>query len=201
MSTASAHKRSQGLGIAAMIAAALLLTLNDAVTKLLTETYSVGQVLTLRQLCSLIVILPYVHWVSGWRALRVANRSGMVIRAVCFIATTGLIVYSFSRLPLALVTAIAFSSPIFVVALSWLFTNERVSARRWFAVLAGFAGVLVIVRPGTADFAPVLIFPVLAALSAGVRDVVTRALSRSDSSISILFWSTLAVVAASSLSL
>ena len=181
-------------GILAMIAAALLLTLNDATTKWLTETYQVWQVLALRQLCSLLLIVPYIHLVTGWGVLKVTNRPGMALRSLLFVATTGTIVVSFSLLPLALVTAIAFSSPLFVVAFSHLFTDEKVGKRRWLAVLAGFAGVLVIVRPGEAGFEMVLILPVLAAFFAGSRDIMTRGLSRTESSISILLWSNLAVV-------
>ncbi len=181
-------------GILAMIAAALLLTLNDATTKWLTETYQVWQVLALRQLCSLLLIVPYIHLVTGWGVLKVTNRPGMALRSLLFVATTGTIVVSFSLLPLALVTAIAFSSPLFVVAFSHLFTQEKVGLRRWLAVLAGFAGVLVIVRPGEAGFEMVLILPVLAAFFAGSRDIMTRGLSRTESSISILLWSNLAVV-------
>lgn len=187
-------------GIAAMIAAALLLTLNDAITKVLTESYSVGQVIAFRQAFAMLVIIPYIHWVTGWGAIRVANRAGVALRALCFIATTVLIVVSFALLPLALVTAIAFSSPIFVVAFSHLFLGERVGPRRWLAVLAGFTGVLVIVRPGGAGFEVALIVPVLAALTSAFRDTVTRYLSRSDTSIAILFWSMIAVIAAASLS-
>lgn len=187
----------QAKGIAAMTLAALLLTLNDAVTKHLTETYSVSQVLAIRQSVAWLVILPYIHWVTGWAALRVANRPAMALRALFFIGTTFLIVSSFAVLPLTFVTAIAFSSPIFVVALSTMFLGEQVGPRRWLAVIAGFVGVLIIVRPAGADFALVVILPVLAALCAGLRDVVTRHLSRSDTSIAILFWSLLAVIAAS----
>lgn len=185
-------------GIAAMTTAALLLTLNDAVTKYLTQTYPVGQVIALRQVCAMLVIVPYIHWAAGWNAVRVVNRPGVALRALFFIATTGLIVLSFSLLPLAQVTAIAFSSPVFVVALSSLFLGERVGPRRWLAVLAGFLGVLVIVRPGGAGFETVLIVPVLAALASAFRDTVTRYLSRTENSIAILFWSMLAVIAAAS---
>jgi len=181
-------------GILAMIVAALLLTLNDATTKWLTETYPVWQVLALRQFCSLLLIVPYIYFVTGWGVVKVTNRPGMALRAFFFVATTGTIVVSFSLLPLALVTAIAFSSPLFVVAFSHLFSDEKVGPRRWLAVLAGFAGVLVIVRPGEAGFEMVLILPVLAAFFAGSQDIMTRGLSRTESSISILLWSNLAVV-------
>lgn len=183
-------------GVLVMMLAALLLTFNDALSKYLTQTYSVGQVIALRQLCAMAVIVPYIHYVTGWGAVRVVNRVGVTARALCFTATIGFIVLSFSLLPLALVTAIAFASPIFVVAFSHLFLRERVGIRRWFAVVAGFIGVLVIVRPGGAGFEPVLILPVLAALAAGLRDTVTKHLQTSDSSIAILFWSSLGVVAA-----
>ena len=183
-------------GVLVMMLAALLLTFNDALSKYLTQTYSVGQVIALRQLCAMAVIVPYIHFVTGWGAVRVNNRIGMSARALCFIATTGFIVLSFSLLPLALVTAIAFASPIFVVAFSHLVLREQVGIRRWLAVVAGFIGVLVIVRPAGAGFELVLILPVAAALAAGLRDTVTKHLQSSDTSIAILFWSSLAVIAA-----
>ncbi len=192
--TSTANLSDSAKGVVAMIVATLLLTLNDAVTKLLTESYSIWQVLTLRHLFSLCVIVPYICWITGWSAMRVTNHAGLAIRTLFFVATTVFIVASFSLLPLAFVTAIAFSSPIFVVAFSHFFTSEKVGPRRWLAVLAGFIGVLVIVRPGGADFAYVLILPVLAALAAGGRDVITRGLSRTESSISILFWANIAVI-------
>lgn len=177
-----------------MIVAALLLTLNDATSKYLTESYSVWQVIAARQFFSLFVIIAYIRMVAGWQALIVNDRLGMVLRAAFFVSTTGFIVTSFSLLPLALVTAIAFSSPIIVVALSHALGREMIGPRRWMAVLAGFFGMLVIVRPGGAGFEWVLLLPLGAALSAGLRDISTRSLSRTDTSVSILFWSNIAVI-------
>lgn len=192
--SASRHHSDSARGIAAMIVAALLLTLNDATSKYLTETYSVWQVIAARQFFSLLVIIAYVHAMTGWAALAVTNRSVMALRAAFFVSTTGFIVASFSALPLAFVTAIAFSSPIFVVAFSHVFTSEHVGMRRWLAVLAGFIGVLIIVRPGGAGFEWVWMLPIAAALSAAMRDVVTRGLSKTDTSISILLWSNVTVI-------
>lgn len=186
-------------GIFAMVVAALLLTLNDATSKYLTESFSIWQVIAVRQFFSILVILVYIQFVTGWSALRVTNRAGMVIRAAFFVSTTGFIVASFAVLPLALVTAIAFSSPIFVVALSHGLGREKIGPRRWMAVLIGFTGVLVIVRPGGLGFEWVLMLPVAAALSAGLRDVSTRNLSKTDSSISILLWSNIAVIICASI--
>lgn len=181
-------------GIIAMIVAALLLTISDATSKYLTESFSVWQVITVRQFFAVLVILGYIQLVTGWRTLTISNRSGMAVSAAIFVMTMGFIVTSFSLLPLAFVTAIAFSSPIFVVAFSHFLGRETIGPRRWLAVMIGFLGVLVIVRPGGLGFEWVLLFPVAAALSGGMRDVVTRSLLKTESSISILLWSNLAVI-------
>ncbi len=192
--TSSASLSDSTKGVVTMLVATQLLTINDAVTKLLTEDHSIWQVLALRHLFSLCVILPYIHWIAGWDAMRVTNGKGIAVRALFFVGTSVFIVGSFALLPLAFVTAIAFSSPIVVAAFSHMFTGERVGPRRWMAVLAGFIGVLVIVRPGGAGFSYILLLPVIAALCAGARDVITRGLSKTESSISILFWSNIAVI-------
>lgn len=187
-------------GIVAMIAGAALLSMNDAASKHLAEAYPVGQVLCLRQTASLLFIVPYALYLDGWSAFRIGNRTGQAIRGFLFLATAILMVLGLSLLPIATVTAIAFASPIFVAALSMPLLNERVGWRRWLAVLAGFAGVLVIVRPAGAAFEWALLVPVAAALANGLRDIFTRHLARTDSSISILFWSTVIVAGAAAFS-
>ena len=176
-------------GIAAMIAGAALLSMNDALSKHLAESYPIGQVLCLRQGSSLLFILPYALYLGGPATLRVVNRTGQGIRGALFLATAILMVLGLSLLPIATVTAIAFAGPVFVAALSVPLLGEQVGWRRWIAVLIGFAGVLVIVRPTGAQFEWALLVPVAAALANALRDLYTRVVARTDSSISILFWS------------
>ncbi len=180
-----------------MILGAALLSLNDAVSKFLTESYPVGQVIGLRQAASLLVILPYAYYTTGWRGLRIVNWGGQGFRGAVFVATAILMVLGLSLLPIATVTAIAFASPIFVAALSVALLGERVGWHRWAAIIAGFGGVLVIVRPTGASFEWALMIPVCAAFANALRDIATRKLARTDTSISILFWSTVIVIAAS----
>lgn len=179
-----------------MIAGAALLLCNDAATKYLTQSYPLGQVIGLRQATTLLAIVPYVMTVTGWRAVRVVHWPGHAIRGMLFVAGAFLMVTSLSVLPLTTVLAINYASPIFVVLLSAPFLGERVSARRWIAVLIGFAGVLLIVRPGGVGFQWILLLPLLTALANGSRDIVTRRLSRTDTSISVLFSSTVIVMLA-----
>lgn len=184
-------------GILAMVLGAALLSLNDAVSKFLTESYPVGQVIGLRQAASLLVILPYAYYTTGWRGLRVVSWGGQGFRGGVFVATAILMVLGLSLLPIATVTAIAFASPIFVAALSVMMLGERVGWHRWAAIVVGFGGVLIIVRPAGASFEWALMIPVCAALANALRDIATRKLARTETSISILFWSTVIVVVAS----
>jgi drug/metabolite transporter (DMT)-like permease len=187
-------------GIVAMVAGVALLTANDAVSKYLTESHPVGQVICLRQAATLLVIVPYVMLVSGWSALRVVSWPGQITRGLLFVANAALIVLGFSLLPLATVIMIMFSSPIFLALMSGTLLGERVSLERWIAILAGFAGVLIVIRPGASAFEWALLIPVAASFANALRDIVTRRLSRTETSIAILFWSTLIVMAAGALS-
>ena len=186
-------------GIVAMVAGVALLTANDAVSKYLTESHPVGQVICLRQAATLLVIVPYVMLVSGWGALRVVSWPGQITRGLLFVANATLIVLGFSLLPLATVIMIMFSSPIFLALMSGTLLGERVSLERWIAILAGFAGVLIVIRPGASAFEWALLIPVAASFANALRDIVTRRLSRTETSIAILFWSTLIVMAGGAL--
>ena len=176
-------------GMALMAVGVLLLTINDAVSKHLVLSHPVGQVICLRQAATLLVIFPYVMLVTGWGALRVVNWPGQLMRGALFIAGSACIVLSLGLLPLAMVITIMFTSPIFVAAFSAPLLGERVGLHRWVAVFGGFAGVLIVVQPGTTAFQWALLLPVAAAFINAFRDVLTRLLSRTETSIAILFWS------------
>jgi drug/metabolite transporter (DMT)-like permease len=177
-----------------MIAGAALLTVSDAASKVLTQSYPIGQVICLRQAATLLVIVPYIVLVTGWGAVRVVNWRGQGLRGLLFVAGAGLMVSSLSLLPLTTVIAIVFTSPIFVALLSAPLLGEIVGVRRWIAVIIGFVGVIVIVQPGATGFAWVLLLPLCTALANGTRDIVTRRLLRTESAVSILFCSTLIVM-------
>ena len=92
-----------------------------------------------------------------------------------------------SLLPLADAIAVTFAGPLFITALAPLVLLERVGWRRWLAVLAGFAGVLLMVRP-SGDYARwAVLLPLSAALAGSLRDLVTRRISVSENFTAILF--------------
>ena len=172
-----------------------LITANDAASKFLVQTHPVGQVIGLRQAATLLVLIPYVMFFSRWSALRVVNWNGQIVRGVLFLIGSVFIVWSLGELPLATAITMLFASPIFMVVLSAPLLGERIGRHRWIAVLGGFAGVLIIMRPGGEAFQWALLLPVLGALVNALRDVLTRKLSRTETSIAILFWSNIILMA------
>jgi drug/metabolite transporter (DMT)-like permease len=180
-----------------MTAAAGLIVLNDAATKYLTEHYPIGQVVCLRQAAAFLFILPYAWATSGLSTLRVVNYRGQALRAALFAGGIIPVVYSLHLVPLTFFTAVLFSSPLWVALLSAPVLGERVRAYQWIAIATGFGGMLLIVQPASADLGWIVLVPVLAALANGLRDTVTRLVSRTDSSLSMLFWSGATVLAGS----
>lgn len=196
------HRRAaaaQTRGIIAMMISALLLMLGDSISKYLMQTYPVGQVIGIRQSAALLVILVWALSVGGPAVLRVVSWRGQLVRGLLFLAGTYVILSGLHLLPLATVTAIVFASPVFVAALSAPLLGEKVARRVWVAIIVGFGGVLVMVRPGAESFEWALMLPVIGAAVNGLRDLVSRRLSRTDHSLSILFWSTLIVGAGGAL--
>ncbi len=176
-----------------------LITANDAATKYLVLSHPIGQVMCLRQAATLLVIIPYLLYFNRWNMLRVVNWRGQLGRGAMFLFGSVFIVLGLGALPLATAVTMLFLSPIILVALSAPLLSERVGAHRWVAVLGGFAGVLIIMRPGGSAFEWALLLPLAGAFINALRDLLTRRLSRTETSLSILFWSNMVLMAGSAL--
>ena len=177
-----------------MLLGSALLTTNDAVTKWLTQDFPVSQVWCLRTVFVLVPIALLAPRYGGYRAL-LPNRIGpQLLRAALFLVTTLLIVTGLSLLPLAQMVAIVFSSPIFIAVLAPIILRDRVTTGRWLAIGVGFIGVLVILRPDPTTIGISALIAVAASISSAIRDLVTRKISRTESSLSILFCSSLLVI-------
>ena len=180
-------------GILSMIAGGGALTVSDAATKWLTASLPIGEILFVRALVVVLVILLVVRRSGSFEGLRIGRLRNVGIRAFLAVGSTFLIVASLARLPLSEVIAILFVGPLFIAVLSGPLLGERVSIHRWLAVLIGFSGMLIIVRPGSATFQIAALLPVVAALAGATRDIVTRRISKGETSMAILFYSMVAL--------
>ena len=191
----------QLIGILAMSAAGAVFSGHDALTKYLSTSYPLGEIIFFRQLVSITLLTTYVYFTTGLRDLKTSNFGRQTTRSLLFVASTILIGTSVSVLPLATALAIVFSSPLLVAALSATMLGEPVGPRRWTAIIAGFIGVLIIIRPGGASFTWLLLIPVAAASASALRDIMTRILHRTDNTNAILFWSNVAILVATACSM
>lgn len=146
-----------------MCAGVACLSVNDAIAKTLTAGYSPVQILFLRNIIALPVAVLIALRMGGAGELRSYRPMVHLMRGVLWICATVLFFTSIRYLGLAEATALVFVAPLFITAISALFLGDDVGWRRWLAVLAGFAGVLIVVRPGTATFQPVSLMPVATA--------------------------------------
>jgi drug/metabolite transporter (DMT)-like permease len=167
-------------GIGLMLAGVTLFSINDALGKWLLGTYSVGELLLIRSIAAIILIAPFV-WRAGFAEFARAPKPALqIVRIVLSTCEVAMFFWAVSYLPLADTVTFYLAGPIYVTALSVVLLHERVGWRRWTAVLAGFAGVLLALRPSVASFT----LPALIALTGSVcfaASLVTTRMLRATS--------------------
>ena len=167
------------VGTALMLGAMFLLPFMDGLAKGLSERYSVIQVAWARYLFHLVCMLPILLLRFGPKAL-VPKRLGLqLVRGSLLLVATVLFFFALSTMPQATVLAIFFVSPAVVTVLAPALLGERVGAWRVVAVVVGFLGVLLILRPGSGVFGWGAVFALGAGVIHGFYMVFTRRLSRS----------------------
>jgi drug/metabolite transporter (DMT)-like permease len=175
ISTAADERSARLAAIGLMLLSIFMFSFGDALGKFMVATYSVGQLLWLRACAALIVLLPmiwryraeFMHLERPWLQLLRVTLSTLEVAAF-FLAT----VY----LPLADVITYYLACPIFVTALSAIVLRERVGWRRWSAVLIGFCGVLIALRPSSQTVSWPAMIALGGSLSFAVLMLITRSL-------------------------
>ena len=183
-------------GVLCMLGGALSLTINDAMAKYLTQSYPVGQVMALRGLSIIMLLIAFLFFMNNLKALKIFSWKGHLLRAGAMTGSTFFFITGLSLLPITDAIAIAFVAPILTTILGIIILREAVSWKRWVAIFVGFFGVIIILQPTSDAFKIAAIAPMGAAAFGAARDVVTRAISGSENSLSILFTSMLMITIA-----
>jgi drug/metabolite transporter (DMT)-like permease len=182
--------------VVCMLIGTAVLTMNDALIKLLAETYPTGQLLFIRGIFVWPWIILYAMRSGGFAALRIHNIKGQLVRGVCVIASAFLFINGLRHLSLADAIAVSFTGPLFITAMAPLVLGEKVGWRRWLAVSIGFAGVLFMLRPGSEALQWAIIFPLGAAIFGGLRDLITRRIAGTETTVAVLAVTTTIVLLA-----
>lgn len=185
------------LGISLLLIATILFGLQDVITKQLTASVSVAQILLVRFFAFAVFALIYTHRRTG---IATAARSLMpktqVLRCVLMCSEIGLFAYSIQFLGVAEIHAIFSCFPLVVTALSVPMLGERVGWRRWLAVLIGFVGTLIIVQPGAGVFNPAAVLALVCVVMYSFYNILTRKVSKHDSfETSLLYFGVVGLVA------
>ena len=181
-------------GILLMLLGDFMFALNDALGKWLVATFSVGQVMLIRSLGAFLILGPLIARQGTPALVRLDRPVLQGARAVLTAVETALFYSAVVFLPLADVMSFYMAGPIYVAALSHVFLGERVGWRRWAAILLGFVGVLVILRPTSAAFSTGSIIALIGSVAFAFTIILGRLL-RGTSDTTLVTWQTLCALA------
>lgn len=179
---------STGRSIALLVSSIVLFSVMTVLVKWLGLIYGVLIVFFSRAFFALIPVLPLMMRHGLVNALRSERPGAHAFRCLVGVVGMALNFYALTVLPLADVVAIGFTVPMFSTALSIPLLGEVVRLRRWSAVVVGFIGVLLIVRPGFGGSALLSLFPLAAALCNALALIWVRRLTRTERSETIVFY-------------
>lgn len=161
-------------GILAILAASTGFAVNDALVKIVTVELPNSQIIVLRGAMATLIIAVATTVAGAWRPPGVLLQMPMLIRLITSAFATICIVAALRHLPLATTSAILQVGPLAVTAAAALLLGAPVGWRRWLASIAGFIGVLFVIKPGTASFVPEAWIGITAMLFTATRDLTTR---------------------------
>jgi drug/metabolite transporter (DMT)-like permease len=191
MTDLATQRRQRLIGIALMCGAVATFSLLDATAKYLNGHMDTLQVVwaryTVAFLCAFLISNPLTR--PG--LMRTRRPVLQVVRSALLLGSTVFNFLAFRYLQLDQALSILFSVPFMVAALAGPMLGEWIGWRRWTAISVGFAGVLLVMRPGPQGLDPAALLSVGAAVCYAFYGIITRLLARTDSSDTTLFYTNL----------
>ena len=172
------------IGIALIVAATLVMILQHSLVKVLAAEMSILEIVFFRTATAVLFFLPWMLR-SGLAIFRTERIGLHILRATFQTFSAFGFFLGLAIVPLATVTALHFTTPIFAVLIGIFILGERVSVRHWSAILAGFVGTMFILRPGvsTVGYGELLVLGSAVAWACAI--IVIKVLSRTDTSVTI----------------
>ena len=182
------RKTQTTLGAILLTASWVFFTTEMVTVRMLAQDLSIAQIAVFRVSTQIILLLPIVIVTKGTVAR--THKFGMhVLRAAFSSAGMVLFYFAFALLPVALATTLTFTQAMFVTLLAAVILKETVGRNRIGAVVVGFIGVLVVMRPGFATIDPGMFVALSGALVAALLMIVTRSLSATEGRFTIMLYS------------
>lgn len=164
------------LGIASLCAGVLIISTQDAIIKAVSGDYAVTQAVATRSIVALPILLLFVHLEGGIRQIFSPRYWALIFRGVILLVAYTSYYLAFPALPLAEAIVLFFTAPFLVTFLAGPMLGERVELKAIIALFVGFAGVLVILKPGFGFFEPAALFSLLSAITYALAMLFARKL-------------------------
>lgn len=177
-------------GILALVLGIAIFSVQDVILKLLSGDYPLYQAMVIRSLTAVPLLMVIVAVLDGrLTTITTPNWRWMMARgALGFVAYTAYYL-GLAALPMADTVALFFTAPLFITLAAALAFRERIGPVKLFALIAGFAGMLMIFRPSANLFDPAALLPVLGALGYALQQLAARVLGRTETAAAMTFWS------------
>jgi S-adenosylmethionine uptake transporter len=174
-------------GILLMALGFALFAVADTIAKVLLEYYPPLQVVFLRQLGLFFGVNFIMLYNLKWFG-KTQNFSKQLLRGFTQAGSAVIFLVGLKTIPIADATSIAFVAPLFVIILSYFILKEPIGIRRWLAVVIGFSGTLIIIRPGFEIINLGHLFIIIAALLFALRQIISRLLAPTDNPLTTAFF-------------
>lgn len=186
-------------GIAYVVAGMLAFSLQDVIIKLLSGSYAIHQIVLIRSLVSLPILLVLAYSQGGFRAFAGRRLGLLTVRGMLLYTAYTCYYLAVAALSIADALAITFLSPLIVTALAKPMLGIDIDARRWAAIVFGFLGTLIMLRPGFGIFEPAALFAIGSASCYALASTMTRLLGPGVSSATMSLHSMLVYIVAAGL--
>lgn len=171
-SGAEAHERLKGIFFLSF--GVMIFTVQDVIIKWISGDYPVTQILATRSLVAFLPLLILLHLDGGFRSVRFHRIGRLLLRACLLFLSYTCYYLAIAAIPLAEAGSLFYTAPLFIVALSGPMLKERVGMSRWLAVIAGFVGAIIMIRPGADLIDPAGLLSILSAATYGLAQVMAR---------------------------
>lgn len=174
-------------GIPFVVAAVFLMSLQDALFKFVSGDIVLWQVFAFRGAVATLILLIFIPLMGGSGSTWVAAfRPWVLLRSTLFALMFVSFYAAIATVDLAVVAAGYYTSPIFIALLSAAMTADRIKPLGWCAVVLGFIGVVIILRPVSVDFNPMTILPIFSALCYAFAAIIVRIKCQNENPISLV---------------
>jgi drug/metabolite transporter (DMT)-like permease len=184
-----------------MATAMAAFTINDSITKAVSAEINFGQVMLVRGLFAIVLVAALAFHRRALRPLGTVMTAPVALRVVGEVGGTISFMAALTHLPLANTSAIFQALPLAITLGAALVFGEPVGWRRWLAILAGFIGMLVIVRPGISGFNQFSLFALVSVAFCALRDLSTKKISAQTPSLFITLLMSVTVTSAGAINL